>query len=440
MFVIAIKYYLQQMVEILFFFKERRLAYKISSHLQEKSTKQGIDKYQERKLAWICASAIKAGGYYSKLPVEATIKSFPIVGKKKIRVLESQFINYQFSKKKKFKFTTGGSTGEPFSFFVSRMSGLKDRYHFLFFFKKIGYLSGDKIFSLDGVLVPEKDIKRNIYWKRTRYKDIPYGSLHFSTLCLTKETASYYIEKLNQENPAFIRSYPSAIVDLANYIKLNNIKIGFKLKGIVLSSENVYQEQIQLLNETFNTPVYGQYGHSEMSVFAYTEANSLQYKCSPYYSYVEILNKEGEHAQEGESGNIVVTDFFNHAMFFIRYDTGDVAGFGGYDENGFLIFDRILGREQEFIYNKRGETINVTALIFGQHYKAFSFIEKWQIEQIEKGKCVIHIIKSPGYSTENETEIRMKFNDFNIDVDFNYPNIIPLTQRGKHQLVKLNIR
>ena len=40
---------------------------------------------------------------------------------------------------------------------------------------------------------------------------------------------------------------------------------------------------------------------------------------------IEILNDDGQPCQEGELGHVVVTDYFNTNIPFIRYDIGDMA-------------------------------------------------------------------------------------------------------------------
>lgn len=434
-----ITYIVRILIETLFFQKEKREARKVSFQLSYKTSAQEICRFQDYRLKSLLSVAAKKATYYLNYSGKSIIE-FPVVDKDILRLNEPEFVNSEFPSFKKIKFTTGGSTGEPFAFYVSRLSGLVDRYHAQAFYKKIGLKSGDRIFSFDGMLPSDEMISKNIYWKRTRYEELPYGSVHFSVMNLNEKTFQYYLSELNNSKPSYIRSYPSAIVDLAKFIEQSGTEIQFKLKGLVLSSENIYDWQIELLNRVFDAPVYGQYGHSEVCVFAYTEANSLVYKCSPYYGYTEVLNKEGKQVNVGEVGNIVVTGFYNEAMFFIRYDTGDMAEFGGYDENGYLIFNQILGREQEFIYNNESGSVNITALIFGQHYKAFEHIKKWRILQNEEGKVIILIIKDEKYTSDDESEIFRKFKEFGVDVTFEYTDQIPLSRRGKHQLVVQNIK
>jgi phenylacetate-CoA ligase len=82
----------------------------------------------------------------------------------------------------------------------------------------------------------------------------------------------------------------------------------------------------------------------------------------------------------------------------------------------------------------------LTALIFGQHLKAFKNIKKWQLVQNEIGKVIINIIKSEDYMHEDENDILIKFTAVaKFDLEFNYVDDIQLTKRGKHLFLIQNI-
>jgi phenylacetate-CoA ligase len=208
----------------------------------------------------------------------------------------------------------------------------------------------------------------------------------------------------------------------------------FNLKGIYLTSEYYGQNTIDLLRSVFNCDVFGQYGHSEVSVFAVTKANDLEYICSPFYGYVEILNENGSHVSEGETGEVVVTGFSNKIMPFIRYMTGDLAIYGG-RRNGIVYIKKLIGRTVDFIYNKNYEKIFLIGLIFGAHMKAFNNIITWQIIQEVAGIININIVKDTLFSNEDEVEIKEIFNSVDIVSNFLYVSSIPFTNNGKRKFL-----
>ncbi len=142
---------------------------------------------------------------------------------------------------------------------------------------------------------------------------------------------------------AFIRGYSHAIFRLAQHAERSKHTFDFHLKGIHLTSEKIFDYQIELIKKVFQTKVYMQYGHSEACVFAYTMGKDRRYRCSPLYGHIEVLDSKGQHVRLGETGEAVVTSYSNYTMPFIRYKTGDLVEYGGKD-GAVVILNRIEGK------------------------------------------------------------------------------------------------
>jgi phenylacetate-CoA ligase len=410
---------------------------------------QDLATYRNKKLLEILEYANKHCNYYRNIfnkyhfnPKELyNFRKLPLLNKSTIKTHLKDIISDEKEKLVFHMFNTGGSTGEPLEFPVSTYdAGFIDRVHQKFLYNIIGYTHGDKIFAFGGCSVPEASRRRNIYWVEKASGDIPYGRIIYSALYLTRETMPYYIEHLLQQKPCILRGYPSCINDISTYILENNISIPFSIKGIELTAENTYHWQIENIRKAFGTKIFFQYGHSEVSVFAYTVDETYEFHCSPFYGLVEVLNSEGLPAEPGETGEVVVTGFYNRVLPFIRYQTGDIALFNG-EENGIVKLGKIVGRAQDYIYSKNNERVALTALVFGQHYHAFSNMQKWQLQQDIPGKVKINIIRADAFSKNDEGEIKNKFKNIcNVDADIRYVESLPLTQRGKFKFLIQNIR
>jgi len=364
-------------------------------------------------------------------------ETIPLLDKQIIRQNNNRLVSDELMKMNFYKMNTGGSTGEPLEFLVS---GNIDSVHQEFVFKKfMQYQRGDIIVAFDGSPVPERDLDNHIYWIETSKTDIPYGRLSYSSLYLKPETIHYYIDHMLDTKPAILRGYPSFINSLAEFILEKEISISFIIKGIQLTAENAYEWQIENIKKAFNTKVFLQYGHSEVCVFGYTFNETYEYYCSPFYGHTEILDVNGEHVVPGEVGEVVVTGFYNIAMPFIRYRTGDMAIYNG-NKSGIVKLGKITGRTQDYIITNNGNKVAITALIFGQHFQAFKNIQKWQLQQDFPGKVKVKIIKGPKYSSEDEFEIQKKFRDIcDINTEFEYVRDISLTPRGKFKFFIQNI-
>ena len=432
---------IRKMLFRLLFYRKWNLAKKSYFMLNDESvSKSDVENFVHKQLNRILSSAVQNSSYYSSFASsKLKINTFPIVNKAIMTEHKQAFVNKHVSFFNKFVFNTGGSTGVPFQFFVSRLCGYVDAWHQRFHHELACYQNGDKIFAVDGVAIPNNKRDRGEYWVYDSISQSPYGSLHYSALSLTPQVLNAIIEDWNIRKPAILRGYPSAFAEIADYMLDNGIKICFGLKAVILTAENIYKYQQDKIRKAFGVPVYGQYGHSEKCIYAFTEANSLVYKCSPFYGLVEILDDEDKPVSIGEVGRVIVTSFYNDAMFFIRYDTGDLAEYGGEDEKGYVLLNRIVGRTQDFVFDLKRQQINITALIFGQHFKSFAHIRKWQILQREYGKVQILIIKDTLYSKEDETELYEKFSVLNIELQIQYVEHIELSPRGKYRFVRMMI-
>tara|TARA_R110002051_G_scaffold325568_1_gene428959 strand:- start:8577 stop:9920 length:1344 start_codon:yes stop_codon:yes gene_type:complete len=398
---------------------------------------------KENLLNEILAYSQKKCPYYKELYKTLGITSPSIGDLNRIPFLDKQIVrlNYKDLQSKESKrltnyiMNTGGTTGEPLTFPVSSHYEYE---HHEFAFKLFNYQEGDEIVSFAGITIDEENIKKNIFWKKEGRKNLPYGRIRLSSLYLTNETVLIYIKELNSIKASFLRGYPSAINHLAIFMLDNNIQLDFELKGVYLTAETIFPNQISNIKNAFNCSVSLEYGHSEVSVFAYTVDDTYEYYCSPFYGYTELIGTDGNHVKIGEVGEIVVTGFYNKAMPFIRYKTGDLALFNG-NKDGLTRLSRIDGRTQDYLLNIKKEKVFLVGLVYGGHHSFLNNIKKWQIIQNEPGFIDIKIIKGTSFSSEDEvsiTELFMKKERIESKIEF--VNEISLTSRGKNKLVIQN--
>jgi len=413
----------------------------------EKLDDSYASKLQEAKLLNQLSYAYNNCPYYKRLFEQEKINikninclsKIPLLTKDTIRKYNTKMLSKSVKNRDLIKRNTGGSTGEPLEFYSDILAGAIDDAHHRYLYSLMGYKKGDVIADSGGIIISKRRRNKNIYWIKYPPNTV-WGNVGYSALYLKSSTIEYYIKDILERKPVILRGYPSFWNTIAEYILFNNIKLEFKVKGVNLTAEMCSSEQMKNIEKAFSTMVYFEYGHSEMSVYCYTHDSSYIYKSSPIYGYVEVIKDNGKSAEINEEGEIIVTSFCNRGMPFIRYKTGD-RGIVSDRIGGIVYFSKILGRTQDYVISKDYQKVFLTALIFGQHLKAFKNISKWQLIQNEIGKLNIKIMKLKEYSQEDENEIQAKIQNItNIELNFDYVDDIPLTQSGKHMLLIQNIK
>lgn len=408
----------------------RKKLAKINTH-ETDYTKEEM--FLQRKLLAYCKRAFPEYYKHYGLTGREPIEGYPILSKADLREHPEWFRSRYRRWIPVSRFSTSGSTGTPFAFWISPNH---DAVHQRMLWDLMGYEKGDKILSINGRTMRGEDIKKNIFYKELSHKQLPYGGYVLSCLYLSEYTAPCYFQYLEQLKPQFIRGYSHAVYRLAQYADTHGLEVGCDLKGIQVTSELIFEYQIRLIERVFHTRVYMQYGHAEACVFAYTGKEDHRYRCSPLYGHVEVLDEDGNHVKEGETGEVVVTSYSNYAMPFIRYRTGDMVEYGG-REGAVVILNRVQGRVQNLIYNKEGEPISITSFITKT---AYSHMLRWRIVQREYGKILLRIVKGPGYSTADEEDFREAYErNGRIEVEFEYVEDLELSQSGKAVLVEQHL-
>jgi len=364
------------------------------------------------------------------------IGDFPVLNKNDIRVLKNLGKINKFRKK---RFNTGGSTGSPFEFYLSKLSGINEYYHQKFMYQKYGYRSGDIIASFDGTKPRNRDLRKNHFYLTKKITGFPYGHIKYSSHYFSKETELHYIDSICRIKPKFIRGYPSFITEISKSIIKHNVKVN-SVKAIFMTSETILPQQLEVIEEAFNVKVFGQYGNSEATVFAVSETGYTNYICSPIYGHVEVLNEQMKHVEIGDIGEIVTTSYFTRHTPFIRYRTGDMAEYGGV-QDGCVVLKRIYGRTGDFVLDGLRNKVNITGLIFGQHFKCFKLIKEWQIVQDTIGIISVNIVPMNNESHSDFSEIREKIvAHVSLVVDINIVDSIKKTISGKTSFVINNLR
>lgn len=326
--------------------------------------------------------------------------------------------------------TSGGTTGYPLGIYFER--GVAEA-KFSAFYQRMLDRSHCRLSNKHAYLISEDFMSDEKIYKYQVFRRI----LFLSSFHLTDENLHLYVKKLRKHKPRYIVAFPSAIVQLARFIKKNNIGSFSSLKTILCSGETLYDWQRDQIEKTFDCRVHAFYSHNEQTVFATTCNYSNYYHILPEYGITELINQDGKYAtKENEMGEIVGTGFNNYIFPLIRYKTGDMGVYTTHKcECGreCQLLKGIQGRLCEFVITKNNRYIPLTGF-YDAIAKCSKNVKDWQLIQETEGEVVIKIIRDDYYSNEDEQIIakglkKKFFKEINFTIQ--YTDQIPLAPSGK---------
>jgi phenylacetate-CoA ligase len=213
-------------------------------------------------------------------------------------------------------------------------------------------------------------------------------------------------------NVSFIHTYPSTAREFSTFLQNNRLDTS-PIKAYLAGSEQVFEHQLELMENRLGIRLYNWYGHSEKLILPRYCGKSKLYHVEPTYGYFELVDSEGNVIKEpGKTGEMVGTSFHNPGMPLIRYRTGDYAEYVGPGcpvcGKTVPVIQEIHGRwAGDKIYGADGAFVTTTAL--NLHSDLYTVINGLQYIQDKKGELDVLVIKGPGYLPRHEKGLYQHF-------------------------------
>ena len=300
-----------------------------------------------------------------------------------------------------YRLNTGGSSGEPTAFWADKDCWAREWAHMHTIWEMLGY--------------DYHNLKLAIRGRNLGKHPFVYNPVHNEYIINTYLNVQDYAPKLEKlfkkRNVKWFHGYPSSIYQFileceAAFGADGTRKLFRTVQGLLLSSEFPLPYMKEKFNE-YGLKWISWYGHTEMCVLAYDKNCDNRYRPFATYGLAEVAD-----------GHLIGTSFHNFDMPLIRYDTGDLVEATKVSEGGLVEEFAIReGRSGDFIEDKHGKKIPLTALIFGRHHKAFDVADYIQIGQTEPGKATLYVTAKDGVVSGNLTEL---FDLTNVDIDFDF--------------------
>lgn len=325
----------------------------------------------------------------------ATLAEFPIINKKTIM---SDYIDFRSTEYPDeavlHKVETSGSSGNPFHAYEDAYKRKRVIAETLYTLEINGWHLGDRYAFLRAWTEQYNCTKL----QRIKQNFICFNTVGFDVCAMEKMRIALITDKTIQT----VIGYASSLTDLAEYmLQKGDNSAMFRMKLIVADSDTLTQTGRKSLERLFGCNVVDRYSNEEQGVIAYRPSGTDEYIINSSNYYLEILKMDADvPAGEGEIGRIVITDLYNHAMPFIRYDTGDLA-IGGQKENGlYRSMKSFQGRISDCIYQTNGTAIYSPTI--NNYICDFESIKQYQLVQEDKTLYRILVVSQRNCQIEDK--------------------------------------
>jgi phenylacetate-CoA ligase len=253
--------------------------------------------------------------------------------------------------------------------------------------------------------------------------------LILSTYHLSPDTAEQYAAVMGKYGVVALVGYPSAVYLLAKTCLDSGINL--KLKSVMTSSETLTESARATISRAFDCRVFDFYGGAERVCYIHTCEHGT-YHVVPEYGLTELIP-----ASDGDDRvcRVVSTGFWNRAMPFIRYDTGDTVVKSSRTcpcGRAFPVVESITGRQIDVIKTPSGRQFGaaiLTHLLYGTNH-----IMESQIIQDALDHITIEYVPASGFGENDLSSFRgliVKHLPSELKVDLKQVQAVKRTASGK---------
>jgi phenylacetate-CoA ligase len=355
----------------------------------------------------------------------------PLLKKEAVRGNEASFVPDYIDYRRLQRGFTSGTTGSPMTIYGNRET-FSRRWAFVARLRQVAGVSPHRPrrCQFTGRDISIHDQKS--FWR----VNIPGNSLLMSTTQINPLTAGRYVAAMRRWRPELIDGYPSAMLVLARYATDAGIDLP-QPQAIITSAETLTVADRLELESRYRCKVFDQYASSEPSAF-WSDCEHGSMHVNEEFGISEIVDKRGNPAEPGTTGNIITTAMVDSPFRLIRYEIGDVASLGVAKScacgRTFRSIDAIDGRIEDVVHVPgRGAVGRLDPA-----FKGLSGIAECQIAQVSPMQFEVRIVKGADYKEATglalTTNLRAKLGD-QVEIQFVFLDQIARSANGKLRAV-----
>ena len=244
----------------------------------------------------------------------------------------------------------------------------------------------------------------------------------------------------------YVMGYTSTLALIADEMERRQRRLERRLKGVVAIAENLTEDRERAIRRFFRAPIINRYGQREFKFWCAQSCAEASGRLHVNTELVEaeILRRDGTPCEPGEVGRLVLTNFHNFVMPFIRYDTGDLAAFAKDPcpcGRGFPVIERLEGRSREVFNSPDGRMVSPVAL--GQYLFVtrdwVGRLRHYQLIHEAADRVRMRVVPAGPLDPTDERHLRDDLQELlgrQVSVDIECVAEIPLERSGKRPIIK----
>lgn len=394
-----------------------------------------IASLQQQKLSLLLKHAVGHSEYYKKLninidnnnPIES-LKKFPILTKPVLKKNTESILTEP--KKNLLKNGSSGSTGEQTIIYWNKKEQTINRATQLLWWKWANYELGDKLIQT-GINPKRLGLKK--------YKDFFFRTKYVQAFSHNEADIKNVLKGIKDDEDYVLAGYASSLYVMAKIAQENNIKV--KFKSAISWGDKLFDYYKKTIRDTFGCKTYETYGSGEGFMIGAQKDLDYMYLMATNV-FVEIVDDDGNEVEDGEIGNVIVTNLNGYAMPLIRYKIGDLGikmarnNYPTHRELQLPIIQKIIGRDTDIVKTPSGNFLVVHS--FTGIFEHIPEIKQFCVIQKELSGIEIQYITDKGFNNDILESIKvqiLKSLNEPFEIKFEEVKEIRPTKSGKPQLI-----
>ena len=320
----------------------------------------------------------EAGVMDLKIETEEDILKVPVVDKQMMRKSTLNARTTRIVDEKLVKSLTSGSNGIPLDIYATKHE------YFTGYVRTFITLKGYNPFK-PFVLIGTEELKEQAEKESFLVLVQRYFRLFRREIISVHNPPEIILERLRTRRIGVLSTTPSCLKILVQTAKRRNQKLN--VERVVLSGEKIDETDRKNFQYYFQSKIINVYGCVEHPSLAWTKPNGRQFRY--FANAVMFEHIDDEEKPHNQAKELVLTNFINKTMPFVRYKTGDRVK----TQSGYKLLGDVEGRVDDVIDLGNGKKL------FMYQMDAFTEIEdifQFRIVQNKEKHLIFQVVGSDG--------------------------------------------